>query len=56
MSDFARQIFYGLLVEFFGLLVAYLTKNKPKIALLIVGATTLTAGFIAFSPSAARAE
>jgi ketosteroid isomerase-like protein len=50
MTDIARQIFYGLLVELFSLIVAYLAKENKKVAIAIFIVGTTSAGIVAFSP------
>ena len=51
MENFAQQIFFGLLVELLSLLLAYMFKNRPKMAIVILAVGTLIAGFVAFGSS-----
>jgi len=47
-GNFAQQIFFGLLIEFISLLVAYVFKKRPIAALTIIFLGTVLAGIIAF--------
>ena len=51
MKIIAEQIFFGAIIELVSLLLSYIFKDKPRIAIVIFAIGTLTAGFIAFSSS-----
>jgi hypothetical protein len=50
MRDFAQQIFYGLVVELFSSILAYIFKGRQHIAISIFAIGTILAGIVAFFP------